>query len=103
MLTHELAHVKRHDLVWGWLPELAAMLYFFHPVAHMVRRRVHLERELACDQLAMAHSGRTPAEYAETLVRVVSSASRPAILRSVAAASLVGTPALCDNRQGNDG
>ncbi len=90
VLTHELAHVKRRDLVWGWLPQLAAMLYFFHPLAHLVRRCVYLERELACDQLAMAHSSRTPAEYAETLVRVVSSASRPTILRSVAAAGLAG-------------
>jgi beta-lactamase regulating signal transducer with metallopeptidase domain len=101
-LQQVLAHVKRRDLIWGWLPELAAMLYFFHPVAHLVRRRVHLERELACDQLAMAHSGRTPAEYAETLVRVVSSASRPTILRSVAAAGLAGQSALGDNRHGND-
>ena len=35
VLTHEPAHVKRRDLVWGWLPQLAAMLYFFHPLAHL--------------------------------------------------------------------
>jgi beta-lactamase regulating signal transducer with metallopeptidase domain len=80
VLLHELAHLKRRDLWWGWLPALARIVYFFHPVAHWVVVKVRLERELACDQLAMMHSGRSPAEYAEVLVQVVSHASMPAAL-----------------------
>jgi beta-lactamase regulating signal transducer with metallopeptidase domain/Tol biopolymer transport system component len=80
VLLHELGHLKRRDLWWGWLPALARVVYFFHPVAHWVWFRVRLERELACDQLAMMHSGRSPAHYAEVLVQVVSHASIPAAL-----------------------
>ena len=87
VLLHELAHVKRRDLLWGWIPEIARVVYFFHPVAHWVNYRVRLERELACDQLAMAHSGQDAAAYAQTLVRVVSHASEPAILKTAAATS----------------
>jgi beta-lactamase regulating signal transducer with metallopeptidase domain len=90
VLLHELAHVKRRDLVWGWLSEIARILYFFHPVAHWVAYRVRFERELACDQLALAASGRSPAQYADTLVRIVSSISRPSILRISAVAGLDG-------------
>ena len=90
VLAHELAHVKRRDLLWGWLSEIAALVYFFHPVAHWVSYRVRLERELACDQLAMAACGRGPAAYAETLVRIVSSISRPSIFRVSAVARLDG-------------
>jgi beta-lactamase regulating signal transducer with metallopeptidase domain len=90
VLAHELAHVKRRDLVWGWTVELARVFYFFHPVAHWVGYRVQLERELACDQLAMAASGRGPAEYADTLVRVVSAISQPSIFRVSASAGLDG-------------
>ncbi len=90
VLAHELAHVKRRDLVWGWTVELARVFYFFHPVAHWVGYRVRLERELACDQLAMAASGRGPAEYADTLVRVVSAISQPSIFRVSASAGLDG-------------
>ena len=80
VLLHELAHLKRGDLWWGWLPALVRMVYFFHPVAHWVSFRIRLERELACDQLAMALTGRSAADYAEVLVQVVSHASMPAAL-----------------------
>lgn len=89
VLAHELAHLQRHDLVWGWLTELARLLYFFHPAMLWAARRVRLERELACDQIAMRLSGRGPAEYAETLVRVLSSAAVSSAFRT-AAASLDG-------------
>jgi beta-lactamase regulating signal transducer with metallopeptidase domain len=96
VLAHELAHVKRRDLIWGWTVELARLFYFFHPVAHWVGYRVRLERELACDQLAMAASGRRPADYAETLVRVVSAISQPSIFRASVSAGLDGgEPIVC--------
>ncbi len=94
VLAHELAHVKRRDLLWGWTAEIARLLYFFHPVAHWANYRIRLERELACDQLAMAISGRRPAEYADTLVRIVSSISSPSIFRTSAAAGLDGNAPL---------
>jgi hypothetical protein len=80
VLLHELAHLKRRDLWWGWVPEIARLVYFFHPVAHWVCARIRLERELACDQLAMALSGRGAADYALVLVQVVSLASLPSAL-----------------------
>jgi beta-lactamase regulating signal transducer with metallopeptidase domain len=90
ILLHELAHLRRHDLLWCWIPELARIAYWFHPVAHWLHYRTRLERELACDQLAMAYSGVTAAEYAQTLVDTASRASRPAILRAVASANFGG-------------
>ncbi|MFL5341591.1 MAG: M56 family metallopeptidase [Gemmataceae bacterium] len=69
VLLHELAHLRRGDLWWGWLPEAARLVWFFHPVTYWVSARVRLERELACDRLVLAHAG-TAADYADTLVRV---------------------------------
>lgn len=89
VLAHELAHLKRRDLLWGWISELARVLYFFHPAMLWAAYQVRLERELACDAVAMQTSGRTAAQYAETLVRVLSAASTPAAFRT-AAASLDG-------------
>lgn len=99
VVAHELAHVKRRDLIWAWIPEIARTLYFFHPVAHLASYRIRLERELACDQLAMFASGRGPAEYAETLVRVLSSASRPSIFSTSAATPLDGGTPPITNRE----
>lgn len=71
VLLHELAHIRRRDLIWGWIPEFGKILFFFHPVVHFLNNQVQFERELACDQLAMVSSGRDAATYADTLVRVV--------------------------------
>lgn len=87
VLFHELAHVKRRDLLWGWIPEIARIVYFFHPVAHWMVYRLRLERELACDQIAMTHTGRDARAYADTLVQVVSRRSEPAALKAAAGAA----------------
>lgn len=87
VLMHELAHIQRRDLLWNWIPQLAQMLYFFHPIAHWASFRIRLEGELACDGLAMSTTNKGAREYAELLVRVVSQLSEPALLRSGSVAS----------------
>ena len=57
VLLHELAHIRRRDLLWDWIPAIARLVYFFHPAAHYIVYRARLERELACDQAAMVLTG----------------------------------------------
>ncbi|MBI3866690.1 MAG: M48 family metalloprotease [Planctomycetia bacterium] len=90
VLLHELAHIRRQDLIWSWVGEIARIVYFFHPIAHWISYQARLERELACDQLAMAVSGHGPNDYAATLVQVVSHASEPSVFKTAASASLQG-------------
>ena len=84
VLLHELAHVKRRDLLFGWLAEIARRLFFFNPFMYWLAYSVRLERELACDQLAMIHSGRRPIEYMRTLVDIVAHSSQPLCLKAAA-------------------
>jgi len=90
VLLHELAHIRRRDLVWNWIGEIARIVYFFHPVAHWINYQARLERELACDQLAMAVSGHGAKEYAATLVQVVSFASEPSVFKTAGSAGFSG-------------
>jgi beta-lactamase regulating signal transducer with metallopeptidase domain len=91
VILHELGHIKRHDLFWGWPVEIARIVYFFNPLVYWAAYQLRLERELACDQLAMACSGHPPADYSRTLVQVVSHASQPAAAQAAAiAAGLAG-------------
>jgi beta-lactamase regulating signal transducer with metallopeptidase domain len=92
VLLHELAHVRRRDLLCGWIGETARVVYFFHPVVHWIGYRLRLERELACDQIAMSYSGHDARDYAATLVRVVSHASEPSVFKTAASAGLGGEP-----------
>ena len=84
VLLHELAHLQRRDLVWGWIGQIVRVVYFFHPVVHWISYRLRLERELACDKIAMSFSGQNPGDYAATLVRVVSQTSEPSFFKAAA-------------------
>ncbi len=86
VLLHELAHIRRGDLVWGWIPEIAKLLYVFHPVAHWVAWQTRLERELACDAVALAFGGLGASAYADTLVEVATLTSRPPVFLDAALA-----------------
>lgn len=87
VLVHELAHLRRRDLWWNWLPQAARIVFWFHPVAHWVVFRTRLESELACDGWALTLTGYSAAGYADLIVRLVSHWSRPALLGAAAAVS----------------
>lgn len=71
-LTHELAHLRRRDLLWNWLPTLAEVVFFFHPAVWLARREWLLAQELACDETAARVSRSTAAEMGRLLLRIAS-------------------------------
>ncbi|MBA4107960.1 MAG: hypothetical protein C0485_19685 [Pirellula sp.] len=90
IVLHELAHLQRRDLLTVWVIHLMRTVYWFNPVAHWVAYRAGLERELACDRLAMLNSGASAAAYALTLIDAASVRSQPLVLNAAAAARLTG-------------
>jgi beta-lactamase regulating signal transducer with metallopeptidase domain len=70
ILAHELAHIRRHDLLWSGLTSLVRALFFFHPLVWLAHREALLAREIACDALALRISGVKPTEYGRTLLRI---------------------------------
>ncbi|MEZ5299441.1 MAG: M56 family metallopeptidase [Verrucomicrobiales bacterium] len=71
IFLHELGHVRRGDAAVAWLPEHAAALHWFNPLAWLARRLQRDDRELACDEFALrrlgAEGGR---DYGRTLLKV---------------------------------
>lgn len=57
LLAHELAHIFRHDYVVNILQNVAEALLFYHPAVWWVSGQIRAERELCCDDLAVAVSG----------------------------------------------
>jgi beta-lactamase regulating signal transducer with metallopeptidase domain len=69
-ICHELAHVRRRDLLLGWVPAVAERLFFFHPLARLAAREYALEREAACDALVLRAMDASPGDYGHVLVQL---------------------------------
>src|SRR5688572_16162313 len=57
VLAHELAHIRRHDYLVNVLQMLVETLFFYHPAVWWASRRIRVERELCCDDVAVQACG----------------------------------------------
>ena len=69
ILLHELAHLRRRDDWTNLAQKILKALFFFLPSVWWIERRLSLDREMACDDAVLVHSG-TPHGYAECLAHV---------------------------------
>jgi uncharacterized protein (TIGR03435 family) len=66
VLIHEAEHIRRGDWLVQLLARLVTAAYWFHPLAWVAARRLHLECEHACDDAVVRAGERTA--YAQQLV-----------------------------------
>jgi beta-lactamase regulating signal transducer with metallopeptidase domain len=67
-LAHEFAHVRRHDLLFGWVPALAQVALWFSPFVVWGGREYGQAREEACDAEALRLTEVAPRAYGELLL-----------------------------------
>jgi uncharacterized protein (TIGR03435 family) len=84
LLLHELAHIRRHDYLVNVLQSIAEALLFYHPAVWWISGHIRAERELCCDDLAVAATG-DAFTYATALADLES--YRPAHARNALAAN----------------
>jgi len=92
VFLHELAHIKRGDVLTGWVMLALQALHWFNPLVWMAFHRMRADRELACDALALSRA--RPGEnqsYGLTIVKLLEGFGRP-----VQAPSLAG---ILENKQ----
>ena len=82
IMLHELAHLRRRDDWTNLAQKVLKALLFFLPSVWWIERRLSLDREMACDDAVLVHSG-TPVGYAECLAHV---AERSFLRRQIALA-----------------
>jgi protein involved in polysaccharide export with SLBB domain len=66
ILIHELAHVRRCDILVNFVQRLIEAVLFFHPAIWWLSNWVRLEREQCCDSIVVANTSHAQL-YAETL------------------------------------
>jgi beta-lactamase regulating signal transducer with metallopeptidase domain len=69
ILAHELAHIRRHDYVVNLVQTVVETLLFYHPAVWWLSRRIRIERENCCDDLAVSLCG-DPYTYARALTNL---------------------------------
>lgn len=69
VLAHEFAHIRRYDYLVNILQMVVESLLFYHPAVWWTSSRIRHERELCCDDLAVAACG-DPLCYARALTKL---------------------------------
>jgi beta-lactamase regulating signal transducer with metallopeptidase domain len=86
-IAHELMHVRRRDLLLGWVPACAERLFFFHPLARLAAGEYVVAREAACDAAVVQALGVAPRDYGRVLMRLGISGTDPGLSAAVSARS----------------
>lgn len=95
---HELCHVRRRDYAWAFLAELNLCLYWFHPLAWYLPRRLSLLADRISDELA-ASAVPSAAGYARLLVEMaerVTTGSGRLVRAAAPTLPMVGTGGLAE-------
>ncbi len=78
VFLHEMAHIRRRDLVLNWLLCALEALHWFNPILRYAFRRIRADRELACDALALSRmEPREGHSYGRTILKLLESLTRP--------------------------
>lgn len=78
VVTHELIHVRRKDLLVQLLAHLVRIVHWFNPLAYVATARLAHWQEIICDHQISAMFQREPGKrtvYRETLVQIFTRAS----------------------------
>ena len=71
IMRHELIHVLRNDYFVAAFSDVVCMILFFHPAVWIARKKMKLERELACDLAVVEAHPDHRVDYAASLTRLV--------------------------------
>ena len=79
VLAHELGHIKRYDYLVNMFQMTVETLLFYHPAVWWASRRIRVERELCCDDLAVQFSG-SSLRYAKALITLEKMRLKPPVV-----------------------
>jgi len=78
VFLHELAHIKRHDILAGWVALGLQIVHWFNPLVWLAFYRLRADRELACDALALSYARTGENEsYGLTIVKLLEGFGQP--------------------------
>jgi beta-lactamase regulating signal transducer with metallopeptidase domain len=89
VLIHESEHVRRCDPLIKWLAQINRAIFWFHPLAWWLERKLATLAEDACDAAVIA-SGHRPQDYSQYLLDLARDLKRTGARISLVGASIGG-------------
>jgi beta-lactamase regulating signal transducer with metallopeptidase domain len=90
VVTHEHEHARRHDPLVQWLALLNRAIFWFHPLAWWLERRLATLAEEACDA-AVIRAGHSPQDYSGYLIDMARALRRQGRRLNVAGMAMPGS------------
>ena len=85
ILLHEYVHYTHGDHIWSMIRNLCVALYWYNPLVWVAASVSRKDSELACDEGTIKQLGKNKrSSYGQTLLEVVSNASKKKDITSVA-------------------
>jgi hypothetical protein len=84
VFMHELAHVKRRDVLLNWIMIFAQAVHWFNPLAWFTIARLRAARETLCDSLVLQRANESEKTvYGATLIKLLAQVSPQAFTTSL--------------------
>jgi bla regulator protein BlaR1 len=72
VILHELAHLKRRDIIVNWTALVLQVIHWFNPLVWLAFRKMRSDREMACDEAVLMHlKPKEVLQYGHTLLDMV--------------------------------
>ncbi len=98
VLAHEDEHARRHDPLVQWLALLNRAVFWFHPLAWWLERRLSSLAEEACDDAVLLR-GHDPLDYSECLLGMAQIVRDPGMRVSSVGMAMPGVSVAAKNTQ----
>ena len=80
VFLHELAHLRRRDILWNWIAAILQTIHWFNPFVWLAVTRMRSDQELSCDAMVLEKLGQTKArEYGHTILKLLEGIQSPTV------------------------
>ena len=77
VLSHEMTHLKRQDILYKWLVTFVKCLHWFNPLVYILAKQISIDCELSCDAAAVKDlDAEQRGEYMQTILALLIHGSR---------------------------
>lgn len=79
ILSHEITHIRRNDILYKWGESLVKCIHWFNPAIYFISRQISVDCEISCDLSVVENmDDREKYDYIDTILSLLSYANSPA-------------------------